>query len=201
MTGTPEEIARGGGKVPSPRGEDAVASYSRVNLAIAIGLALFGLGVIFATALTITPSTNRITYDPVGPRGMPFAAGALCLVLGSLLTISVLRGRREGELSRPVQGDLEGGDDPRYAASSVQAFKVVLWTFAYALVLNPLGYLIATPLHIFACLWTVGTRRRSLLVVFPVVYTIVTYAIFGPLLNVRIPLGPLAGVMDALGLD
>jgi len=192
-----------GSSTEQPMAVETIAKrHERVDLAIAIGLALFGLGVIVMTATTIRPSTNRITYDPVGPRGVPFSAGVLCLVLGALLTVSLLRARtRETAVIAADDGAADlAGDDPRYPASAIQAFKIVLWTFVYAFVLTPLGYLIATPLHIAACLWTAKTRRRSLLVWFPIIYTIVTYGIFGPLLNVRIPLGPLEGLIEGLGL-
>ena len=76
----------------------------------------------------------------------------------------------------------------------------MLWSFLYALLLTRIGYVIASALLIAACMWTMGARRRRHLLWFPIVYSVVTWAIFGPLLNVRLPGGLLQAPLEALNL-
>jgi len=60
------------------------------------------------------------------------------------------------------------------------------------MLLRSLGYLIATPLFLFIAIWAMGTRTLGKLIIFPIVYTIVTWFIFSQPLKFNLPLGFLA---------
>lgn len=170
--------------------------YHRIDLILAVLVVIIGIAVIVAARLTIAPAP-KFAYDPVGPRGFPYAIGTLCTVMGSVLVANlVLRGRRAADETE----DVSGGDDPRYPASARQAFTIVMWTAVYGLILNHLGYLIATTLYVTACLSTMRTRRLRTLIAFPLGFAVTTYVLFGVVLDVRLPGGVLTGFLDAIGL-
>lgn len=177
--------------------------YKRVDLIIAVGLALLGVGIVVAAEVTIPPAASAYTFDPIGPRGFSLVIGIMTIVLGGLLVLSIVRQQRaQGILwARVAEDPNETGDDDRYPASSLQAFKIIALSIVYAILMGPLGYLISSALFISACMWAVGSKTRSMLIAFPIVYSIGTWALFGVLLNVRLPHGPLTALIKALNLD
>jgi hypothetical protein len=70
----------------------------------------------------------------------------------------------------------------------------------YAVLLMPLGYLIATPPFVALGLSRDGRAASGYTVVIPLVWTVTTYLLFSQLLNVRIPVGPFAPLFRELGL-
>jgi|ERR671919_1156011 putative tricarboxylic transport membrane protein len=186
-----------------PVGDDRAEplSYRRIDILLSVVTTLLGVTVIVVAAVTIPESAAAYTFDPVGPRGFAFVIGALTTALGAVLVVNrLLAWRRIAAEGIDVDEAELGGDDPRYPASSRRAFAIIAVTFVYAVLLNPLGYIIASALHVAACTWVMGGRSRSGLIVFPIAYAIFTWAFFGLLLDVRLPAGMLEAPLDALGI-
>ena len=162
---------------------------------------VLGVSTVVAAALTIAPPAVAFQADPVGPRGFAYVVGTLIAGLGVVLVVRLLLERRRSPVVLTAEQEaVRTGDDPRFAASSGQAFTIVGLTLLYAVLLDPLGYLLATALHVAACLWVMGTRSRVRLVVFPLAYTLATFVVFHVLLGVRMPAGVAEPLLDALGI-
>lgn len=172
--------------------------YRRVDLAISVALLIIGIATIVLADLTIAEARGY-TADPIGPRGFAFMIGGFLAVGGAALLVTQIVRTRRGHVGPDEEAEV-AGDDPRYPASTRRALTIMVLTIGFAAALEPVGYLLATVLHIAGCLWAMGTRRVTKLVVFPVVYAIVTFALFDPLLGVRLPDGILHYLLDRIGV-
>jgi hypothetical protein len=77
---------------------------------------------------------------------------------------------------------------------------VFLALIAYAALLKPAGYIVATALFIGGGTAVMGGRGLRRLVIFPLVFAISSYLLFDAVLGVRIPDGILTPLVRAIGL-
>ena len=70
----------------------------------------------------------------------------------------------------------------------------------WELLLDPLGFLIITPLYLVACSLVMGVRSWRKIIGFSIVYSVASWFGFGSLLGVRLPLGPFDHLARSLGL-
>ena len=166
----------------------------RVDLAMACALAAFGaLLIYFTSQLNPWP-----TFYPIGKQGLPYAIGAFLLVVGLVLVGRRLRTWR-AEVSNIVFE--EGSEDEEgHPASALRAVAVAGATIAYAVTLPSAGFLIGTPVFIFFGLWVMRLRAPLVLVLAPLLFTVVVFAIFNNALSVPLPVGPLNDLLVSLGL-
>jgi hypothetical protein len=66
--------------------------------------------------------------------------------------------------------------------------------------LRPVGFLIVTPVVLFAMLWVMQVRSAGKLIGFPLGFTAVIWIAFSQILGVVLPLGPLTAVARSWGL-
>jgi putative tricarboxylic transport membrane protein len=134
---------------------------------VAIALALLGAFVIVqASQLKLT----TLGGGP-GPGVFPMALGALLLGLGVLLAPSTLRERTEfGHIPRLV--------------------GLTLVLIVYAILLDPLGFVITTALAMAVLLGAFTTNRRWLWAIIGVVGSVISYALFSSILHVQLPADP-----------
>ena len=161
---------------------------------VAFGFVLGGLLILWQASLI----KDGIVRDPLGPRAAFYLCGGI-LVLGGLVVIARhLLAIRAGYsfLATP-----EGTADTKgYPASFRRAAALAGVCFAYALLLQPAGYLIATPVFILAALRVLDQRNWVRNVVIAVCFTIAAYLIFAMALGVRMPLGPLTELFRQWGI-
>jgi len=136
--------------------------------------------------------------DQITSRGMPNITGILLIIFGVILAIRQLLHWSElpGHLV-PEEGQ---EDEKGYPATWVRAFGVILLSVLWAWVLKPLGFLIATPLYLFFSAWAMGERSWGSIIAFSVIFSASIWVIFGPVLGIRFPLGPLSHLALSLGL-
>jgi putative tricarboxylic transport membrane protein len=151
----------------------------------AAAILAFGLLVLFGT-LQIS---GRQGFSPEGPRFFPLIVAVGLLIFGALFLISTTlrRDRYLGEKAAAV------GTATHWPTTGL----VVAILIVYALLLDPLGYIVATALLFPAEAYVLGSReRRSLLRNFAigVVLGTVVYFSFTELLGVRLP----DGLLDPL---
>ena len=135
-------------------------------------LACFGLGLLVLTA-GLTPATPA---DPVGPRGFPGLLGLVVLACGAALALwprAASDGDARGALAR---GPLLGA---------------VGLTAVYLAVLEPAGYLLATPPYLAALLLVQGRVTARAFFFTVVGLPVVLYALFAVVMRVPLPAGPL----------
>lgn len=166
----------------------------RGDLAIAVGTALLGLFILIA-ARDISEGSIP---GPVTSRGLPNILGAFLLIGGVVLAV------RQILVWRALPGHLvpeEGQEDePGHPASWIRAFGIMVASMLSVWLLQPLGYLIVTPLFLFVTSLFMGVRSRAKLVAFPIVFTVPVWAIFDPILGINLPLGVLEPVARSLGI-
>lgn len=153
------------------------------DLVLSMFLALLGVAIIFI-AFTIPTGMVR---DAVGPRGFPIVMGTILALGGAFLCIQRLRRWR--------QGDGRNDPDLRAIQAAIEeksyALPVIAITVGFTALLNPLGYLIATPLALAALMVVLGFRKVWVIASTAALFTGITFVTFSTLLRVRLPIGPL----------
>ena len=134
---------------------------------MAIAFALLGA---FILAQALQLRMTSLGGGP-GPGVLPAALGALLLGIGARLALTTWRERPEFGILWRV---------------GVLAFALV----AYAVVLDPLGYVIATAATMVVLLVTFNERRRAMLAVLGVAGAVGSYALFNTALHVPLPPDP-----------
>lgn len=151
----------------------------------AAAILAFGLFVLFGTFQI----SGRGGFSPDGPRFFPLIVAVGLLIFGVLFLLSTTL-RRDRYLGEKAAA--EGATTYWPTTGSVVAILVV-----YALLLAPLGYIVATALLFPAGAYVLGSReRRGLLrnVAIGVALGTVVYFSFTELLGVRLP----DGLLDPL---
>jgi putative tricarboxylic transport membrane protein len=160
----------------------------RKDVAVAVAVMVIGTVMIVAAQL-LPPGSIR---DPLGPAAMPTAVGVLLVAGGAGLALRRLVAWR----TTPVLVPDEGSEDiDRYPSSAPRAILVWAVCLAYAILVNFVGFLILTPLLLAGLLWTMRFRRVIPVILISLIATAVMYGLFDMLLNVRLPHGPLTGLV------
>ena len=166
----------------------------RADLAISVFIASLGVFVLI-TSRNIRAGTIS---DPITARGLPTAMGAFLIIGGFALAMRQLLHWSE----LPGHLVLEEGqeDEKGYPASAVRAISIIFLSMLWGWFLNPMGFLFVTPLYMVVCSWVMKMQSWVKMTAFSVIYTISAWLIFGPLMGIRLPLGPLESLARSLGL-
>jgi hypothetical protein len=166
----------------------------RVDLALALGCVLLG-----AAAAWIATGFRIGNYpDPLTSRGLPYSLGGFLVAGGGVLAARRLNGWRQLPGNLVVSEGTE--DETGHPADSRRSFAVMACGFLWAVLLMPAGYLIATPVALSGMMLAMDVRSWRRVILFPAGFTAVTWVIFAQMLNVLLPLGPLAPLARRLGL-
>lgn len=165
----------------------------RVDLALAIVIMALGACVIFfASEIRL-----GLIKDPIGPRSFFYGIGGLFIVGGGIIAARLVRNWQAAPTNDLVS---EGtADEPEYPASGMRAGALFVLSLVYAALIQPLGYLLSTPLFIAAGLIVMGERGWKLIAALSVIFTVVAYIVFAQLLNVRIVVGPFTDWFREMG--
>ena len=195
------KTAKSGTSVETSREDEEKAALAklsitmdkRCNLAVSVFIVLLGVFVLI-TARTIRMG---LVIDPITPRGLPNIMGAILIVGGVILAAQQLLNwsKLPGHLV-PEEGQ---EDETGYPISAARAMGIMLLSAVWEGLLPRLGYLIITPLYLIACSWVMSVRSWKKVIGFSVIYTVSSWVIFGPLLGVRIPLGPFGPLFESVG--
>jgi len=142
---------------------------------------------VFAFVILVTGYLNMsfklragFLSDVVGPRNFPIILSVLGLGLAALFFIQ--------KLARPFDAEAPADGRPTLAEEHRTLLPLGL-TVAYALSLEPLGYVLATFLFSVLMLLLLGQRGWIVTVVFSLGLTAVSFTLFGTLFEVRLPVG------------
>jgi len=178
------------GEQPRPHLETAF-SHEDEPQAPATGFAryaevLVALGVL-VLGIVILVETRDIRvakmYSKVGPRVIPTVVGWGLVVLGAWYAVDVLR----GDTAVP-SGDAEDVD-PTLPADWRTLAGLGIALAAYAALMNPLGYVIASTVLFVLAAISMGSRHFVRDTVIALITAIVTYYAFRNGLNIRLPQG------------
>jgi hypothetical protein len=166
----------------------------RVDLAIS--LVVIAVGVVIVTLA----SGFRVGSfpDPVTTRGLPYFTGGYLIVAGFILAA-----RRVLTWSL-IPGDYtmtEGHEDePDHPASAVRAVAIFGLCVLWAVLLNPVGFLLVTPPVLAAILWLMDIRSPKKLIAFSLLFTLGLWLVFSEILGLVFPYGPLTALARSWGL-
>lgn len=175
-------------------GSVPVTMNKYIDLAGSVLIAALGA---FVLSVAFSYAAPKVVFDAIGPMGFPKAIGAFLLVGGlvqSVRTVGYIR--RFGKWS-PDEGV---SDEPDHPTSKWRALGVIAGCFGYVLLLDPLGFLIATPLAITAGLWAMGYANWVRRVVVALAFTSVGFVVFEIVLAVPLPAGPIEFMLIDAGL-
>lgn len=182
-------------KVPAAAVESlAIKMDKRVDLALSVSVALLGGYICIAASGFRTGSFP----DPMTPRGLPYITGAFMILAGLFGAARRLIAWRNLPGNKAVSEGKE--DDPAHASSALRPYGMMALALAWCVLLRPLGYLIVTPPMLFGMVWLMGVRSPGKLVGFPVLYTLIVWAVFSQVLSIIMPLGPLTALARSWGL-
>lgn len=175
--------------VDSPRAGDRW-----VDVAGGLTFALFGAAIVLIGQFTLR---EDIQGDLLGPKAFPWLLGTSLFIGGLYVAFRAWRlPAAQVEASLESEGD---EDEPGVPSSLVRAVAVMGLTLLYTVVLNPIGYLIATPLFIAAGLYALAMRSKVGLIAISLILTAFCYYVFAEVLSVPLPSGLLTEPLRALG--
>jgi putative tricarboxylic transport membrane protein len=166
----------------------------RVDFGISVLVIALGVFILLAAALAKQPT---VVFDPVGPYGFARVIAIGFIVLGTVLIIRQIRAVQAGQ---PPEAVARGNEDESgYPASARRAGAIMAATFAYPILMTPLGYLITSVAYIVTGMLIFGDRRRWV-VPLAIVYAVFTYWLFFVMLRVPLPAGPVEDLLVTFGL-
>jgi putative tricarboxylic transport membrane protein len=147
-----------------------------IRIRIAGGV-LLAMGVIALIAVTAIPSA-RYGWSITGPRFAPLlAAGGLVLLAAAFLL------RRDPDLERHVEGEMA---ETHWPTPGLLLGLLI----AYVLLLEPLGYALATTIFVWLGAWLLGSDQPVRDVIVGLALGVIAGFVFGEWLNVQLPTGP-----------
>ncbi|GAB2640597.1 tripartite tricarboxylate transporter TctB family protein [Nocardia goodfellowii] len=165
-----------------------VAGWFQDRSELVVSVLLAGAGAVVITD-ALRMSTSFTQRGPVGPKAMPLVVGALLVLVAAALAFDVLRGGR---------GEAEGGEDVDLSAPPEwRTVALLIGVFVANIVLiDIVGFPIAGTLLFWGAAFALGSRHWVRDPLIAVALALVTYVVFGELLGVTLPGGPLEGVLS-----
>lgn len=167
----------------------------RVDFALSIAVVALGL---FIGVSSIVAKQPTVVFDPIGPYGFARVIAVAFIVFGVILIVRQVRAAKAG---LPPEAIARGSEDEEgHPASARRVTLIMVATFAYPILMGPLGYVITTAGYIVGGLVVLNERSWKWTVPLAVIYSLATFLVFATLLRVPLPLGPLNELFVALHL-
>jgi putative tricarboxylic transport membrane protein len=150
-----------------------------------IAAAIIGMG-FSSAAFIITLGFKKFKNVPIGPEFFPRWLAIGLFVCSAVLLIRMLRVKPAHDESAPTLSPFDRGMRRLLVGAVIIVAYAVSWNF--------LGFLIATPLGVFALMFLLGLRRYRVMIIFSVSVMIVIFCAFRYLLGINMPMGLLDGL-------
>jgi putative tricarboxylic transport membrane protein len=124
--------------------------------------------------------------DSVGPRSFPFLVAAIVIGCGLALIVSDLRSKERKPFSWGFASD---------SAIWIKIVATMVAGIAYGLVLDWLGYLIATFFFMMMVTSLINVGRHKQNVIIAALFSVITFISFALLLKLSLPRGLLGGII------
>uniref|UniRef100_UPI003989EA77 tripartite tricarboxylate transporter TctB family protein n=1 Tax=Mycetocola sp. TaxID=1871042 RepID=UPI003989EA77 len=176
---------------PPPAANEPVGTTtSRAKLGELIFAALaLALGIFtFAGAFSIRlPGAGT----QVGPRVFPFLVGTILVISAAAVLIGVLRGRL---------ADVEEGEDVDANAKTdwITLAKITAFVVAHIALIEVIGWPFAAAVLFGGVAWSLGAKRWWAALLIGLALGLVVYILFGGVLGLSLPSGPLLTWLDPL---
>lgn len=151
--------------------------FKREDVWVGIVSVLLGIFVLILSAAF----HEDTALDIAGPGGLPTILAWSILAIGVIHIVGAYYAPKSKEDSKAkLAKEFE-------AAKPI--LRIALVCVLYILLLEYIGYLIATPLLMMGIMWTINVRDKKSLLLTSVVTTIILYLIFNVALKVKLPMG------------
>jgi hypothetical protein len=140
---------------------------------------LVGLGIVFFLVQAFSLPDSDNPGDMLGAGGFPIILGVLGLIVLAVVTIRVIR--EKTRINVPMF-DLRSLDGRSLALN-------VILLFVYIMVLDVIGFILATLLYLPLAGWSIGYQKPLRLALYTVGVTVVLTGVFGILFLVPLPRG------------
>lgn len=161
-----------------------ISVKSRGELVFA-GLTLaLGIFILVGTMFINEP----LAASNVGPRFFPFAIGALLTGASAVVVLDILRGNS----AAPEAGELV---DPSLPMNKKRVALLLLSILAFAVLLEPAGYVLACAVSFFGIAVTLGARLSWRVAITSIALSFAIYLLFTRALGIFLPPGVLAGIL------
>ena len=148
--------------------------------------AIIGMG-LSAAVFIVTLGFRKFRNVPVGPEFFPRWLAIGLFICSAALLIQALRTKRADDSPAPTLSLFDKGMQRLLIGVAIIALYAFLW--------NSLGFIIATPLGLFALMFLLGLRRYRVMIAFSFGAMIVIFCAFRYLLGIDMPLGILYGLI------
>ena len=148
--------------------------------------ALIGMG--FSTGIfIITLGFRKFRNVPIGPEFFPRWLAIGLFTCSVVLLVQAIRTKPAADSSAPTLSFFDKGIQRLLIGMAV----IVVYAFSW----NFLGFIIATPLGLFALMFVLGLRRYPAMIAFSFGAMIVIFCAFRYLLGIDMPMGILYGIL------
>lgn len=169
---------------PEDRRERGRRIGELIFAALALALGVFVLVGAFAIRVPGTASA-------VGPRVFPFLVSGILIVAAALVLVDVLRGR--------LGAQEEGEDiDPNARTDWSTLAKLTAFVVAHMVLIGLIGWPLAAAVLFGGVAWSLGAKRWWVALLVGVALGAVIQLVFGVLLGLSLPLGPLLSWLEPL---
>ncbi|MYI68648.1 MAG: tripartite tricarboxylate transporter TctB family protein [Boseongicola sp. SB0673_bin_14] len=151
-------------------------------LILAIGLAF-----VFILIPIGVDEPRRVKYAALSPTYYPRIVAMILVVIGAAVVARAV--------SRPTASELDGEAHPK-AARRLLGISAIL--AAFAILLTPLGFVVASALALFAAIWLAGEQRIHVNAAISVILPVLLYFFFLKVARSPIPLGVLKPVLEGV---
>jgi len=168
----------------------------RVDFAISVAIVGAGIFILIAASLA---KERAAVFDAVGPFGFARVLGIAFVISGTVLIIRQIRALQRG---LPPEAVAKGSEDEEgHPSSAMRAGVMMAFTFAYPILMPPLGYVITTVAYVIGSMAILSEKNWRWIAPMALIYAIGTFYVFATLLNVPLPNGPLTDLFKAIGLS
>ena len=147
---------------------------------------IIGMG--FSSAVYIaTLGFRKFKNVPIGPEFFPRWLAIGLFICSAVLLVQAIRAKSADNSPAPTLSFFDKGIQRLLIGVGIIVVYAVSWNF--------LGFIIATPLGLFALMFLLGLRRYPVMIVFSLGAMIVIFCAFRYLLGIDMPLGILYGLI------
>jgi putative tricarboxylic transport membrane protein len=140
-----------------------------------------------AFAFIRTLGFRQFPLVPIGPEFFPRYLAAGLFICSAVLIIQALLSKPQKEQKAPTISPFDKGMQRLLVGIAIIIVYAILW--------EPLGFLIITPVAMAAIMLLLGYRRYFMMALFSLGTTLVIFGAFSFFLNVNMPLGILRGLL------
>lgn len=146
------------------------------------GILALVLGAFYlATAMTLPAHTNM--GDIMGPRLFPIVVASACLIAGAALVVIELVGKNRAKSEKADFGFRKNKE------IWIDIAAITVAGIAYGMILEWLGFTVATLLFMFAVTMLINRGRIGQNILVAVLFTVAAYAVFGFGFKLSLPRG------------